>query len=1271
MGDFMQTKVLEQLKKKYEYLDFDNAIVLACFRDAMDSLKKDNPGILENESLFPLELEHYFLYYLVLECQKDNKEIYDAISIAMENISSMFIRRRKDLADKFNEKNQKLLYEKAFKITINNYYKRMRLSSKLIENLKAVYEDAVNDKKEDNDMPYNLTQKSLYDLFGEYDKKLADTIFRALKQKEESSYSILVKKYGINLDGKNAGGLLSYGERNRIDSIISRLRSWFEYGDYLLKNGNSYKEIQDFFVKTKDESLAGIFSKFYKKKEEDSSLLDKKSEILKKFSISEKELEDSIYYIEDNNKRIAYKYHYGIGCKKMDESEILDMLGMKKDEYKESLISVQRSLLSLIKKAKEAGDFDRDKTSGSKKSSDSKTGVKKVKPKVIIPSKNNDIDVKYLYFVEYFYTKEMTEEEKDSLSAKIYKSCDSFIDFINEHDIIKKLYGNDLKQKCEIRKITEKENKVLEQLISKIRERLVIEEKGNAMPQKKRRTRKDYFIEYIYDEKMTDDEKSDIQNKLNEFIEYLKQNYMVGYTVCSKLYGKDFNSNLSNYKTTRQEKDIFKTVVLKAKKFLVNYNSNNNSSYLEESFYNYFYTEEMTDDEKNNIEEKVKKVLTLNSDTKSYKLLFELYDESLKLKKDINITKYQKATIKKFVGIISRGLTLNLDDLPKKEKDFYDYFYSYGMTDEEKVKMKEEIIKIVNYLKKIFTKGYEVSVLLYGDDLSEKRKNLKITSNQASNLNSFRSKIKSLYGKELKSIDDKYISYKKRPLKFSMYFYKYGMSLEEQKAQDLKIKEILEKNDFAGIKGYEIAKKLYGEDLNKEFNYMKIDEKERFSFGVFLKKIKQILNGSSKKEIKVQNENKSNNRYKQLFFEYFYTDEMTDDEKQEINKKVLLFLKETQILGVVALYKIYDRSTLINQNLDLSLTRKESANFYWLKYEIEKYINGEKVRIPRNNKRPAAFVEYFYTDEMSDDEKKYIAQELNKFLDERKNTQGYSCLKRVYGEDFKTLQKGYDSSDAVACNNLRVRFLERLKKLKIKEDKSKHDKVEDKNVTLINKTIEKTDLTFPDIPALEEEKIIVEIEEENHEMVGENIDHTIEKKENVILKIETEKEEEIKEDIEEKILINNKNYIENLILKLYNDSFTPEEIKESLSISDNDFINTCINNLNEIKSIDSILDYILIKNPNKLKYLFESEYFSSFREYLTEKEQELVYLKLLSKVKSELTDEVISLLTGLSLESISDYQIMTKDDSLNYLNEYIKRPINVLKYKKLYKKSEN
>lgn len=376
----MQEKVLEQLKIKYEYLDFDNAIVLTCFHNAVEEFKRENPTAFDNKNIAGLELEHYFLHYLVLEMQKGNREIYDAVSIGLEYINDFVVRRRKDLVSSFNKEQQKAFYDEAFKNTINVYYKKMSLTSALTQNLLQIYNVAKEGYKEVYGMKYNLRLKSIYEVFSEYDVDILKTVLKAF-QKKEMSYRLLVKKYGKNLDGEGAISFLTYSDSSQLEGILLRIESWLIYAQYLHNNNDSLESIYQFFNTTSDEKLVHILANHQKEMNEEVEPFNSKNDIMEKYQISEQILSDSLAYVKNKNYRLLYKYTYGINCKKMNKESILDMLGISSKLYQIGLLIVQKQLPTLISKAKESLEEelsqDLDNTSESIKASLRNDGPKK------------------------------------------------------------------------------------------------------------------------------------------------------------------------------------------------------------------------------------------------------------------------------------------------------------------------------------------------------------------------------------------------------------------------------------------------------------------------------------------------------------------------------------------------------------------------------------------------------------------------------------------------------------------------------------------------------------------------------------------------------------------------------------------------------------------------------------------------------------------------------------------------------------------------------
>ena len=89
----------------------------------------------------------------------------------------------------------------------------------------------------------------------------------------------------------------------------------------------------------------------------------------------------------------------------------------------------------------------------------------------------------------------------------------------------------------------------------------------------------------------------------------------------------------------------------------------------------------------------------------------------------------------------------------------------------------------------------------------------------------------------------------------------------------------------------------------------------------------------------------------------------------------------------------------------------------------------------------------------------------------------------------------------------------------------------------------------------------------------------------------------------------------------------------------------------DFMSIQSVLE----KHFDVVEEVLQVEPYKTLMDTVTEIEQELIYLKLVQRKCPSLTDEKISRITNIPLKEIHSYEIMTKKDVLNSLNQYIKR----------------
>lgn len=137
-------------------------------------------------------------------------------------------------------------------------------------------------------MNYNLSIKSLYELFKGYGEGRINIVLRRFK-KEKTSYPLLQKQFGPDLKQRTGLVIMNYMDTSRLQSILSRFEKLLKFVVRLEEEGKTEKEIIK-IIETKDEVV------LYKYVE---SLLGKKKEFAtSNFNINK--------YIKD--KKITLKF---------------------------------------------------------------------------------------------------------------------------------------------------------------------------------------------------------------------------------------------------------------------------------------------------------------------------------------------------------------------------------------------------------------------------------------------------------------------------------------------------------------------------------------------------------------------------------------------------------------------------------------------------------------------------------------------------------------------------------------------------------------------------------------------------------------------------------------------------------------------------------------------------------------------------------------------------------------------------------------------------
>ena len=299
------------------------------------------------------------------------------------------------------------------------------------------------------------------------------------------------------------------------------------------------------------------------------------------------------------------------------------------------------------------------------------------------------------------------------------------------------------------------------------------------------------------------------------------------------------------------------------------------------------------------------------------------------------------------------------------------------------------------------------------------------------------------------------------------------------------------------------------------------------------------------------------------------------------------------------------------------------------------------------------FLDYFTSIDTSDLEKEKIYHTISYFIENyvQKNDKGYQVAQSLYG---KTLMEKISVSNmSMEERNNFFYFISTVKNY-VKTGKIKRRPIHfiayfispNMSEEMRNKTKEQVD------------EILKEINKENIyykiglKLYGEDLK---ELQENVKLsQPETVSFNSFIQVIKIKLQSienNNLNFRKN---KFIDETASPNRYVNGKEV-DSASLLSAIQNLEFLENKEEVIELVLTDYPMYFNQLLHSAYFHILFDILTKQEGELVYLKLLQRVGVKFTDEEISKITGLTLEEISTYQIMTKEDTLNQINQYIKR----------------
>ena len=340
-------------------------------------------------------------------------------------------------------------------------------------------------------------------------------------------------------------------------------------------------------------------------------------------------------------------------------------------------------------------------------------------------------------------------------------------------------------------------------------------------------------------------------------------------------------------------------------------------------------------------------------------------------------------------------------------------------------------------------------------------------------------------------------------------------------------------------------------------------------------------------------------KYKPTFYDHFYTEDVTEEEKIKIRKLVDNYMEKTTSQGKTIVIKIYGKT--LDQYHNVPLDKNERIIFHSLKNAIADYIqknisNPELQPVLRNCK--PTFYDYFYTDDMTEEEKIKIKKLVDSYI---KNTvaKGKTVAIKIYGitlDQYRDVPLNRD--ERVDFHSLKNAIVDYIQK-KLSNQKGKIQAV-DQSVATNPTTIQSIYEFFYEKNMVDSEKEMVQkfvdaylthfgidldltnitewnVQEFQQTRIYQSIQNYVKLKLSQNAKMNLSQREEEKSSQQEQLSISKKpentntakisainlehlNYLEQLIIKLYNNGNNIDQVCKVLMISENTFIECYLKN---------------------------------------------------------------------------------------------------------------
>ncbi len=222
----MKEQLLNELQRKYEYLNFSDAHIFKCFEDAYLYIEDNFSNVGDKQiGILHLEMEYHFLT-AIKGLLKVDKDIYDSVFLRMTSYFEFFKRKRRDLTQFYSEDMCLRLYQTAFSKTVLEPASKEPFRAALMRNLIEIFKNEMN---------------NLFTILGEYEETYYNVLFSTLTGEEEN---LLKRKFGPSFDGKNMLNDLKMIEQKKLASLLDFMSDYLiTFEDTVKGKHVPYKEL--------------------------------------------------------------------------------------------------------------------------------------------------------------------------------------------------------------------------------------------------------------------------------------------------------------------------------------------------------------------------------------------------------------------------------------------------------------------------------------------------------------------------------------------------------------------------------------------------------------------------------------------------------------------------------------------------------------------------------------------------------------------------------------------------------------------------------------------------------------------------------------------------------------------------------------------------------------------------------------------------------------------------------------------------------------------